>query len=121
MAQRSDGATVALWAQLILVMCWGVFFSFGASFGNGSSRLDWIFYLPLVCIVPAVTAFRAIRIARVGMLVGALGMYMAMYVVMGIHWSSLLFAFGPSWPAFVATMLLYFVGDTTKQRAARTT
>lgn len=75
------------------------------SAGNtGSNGRGWVVYLPLLCIVPAAAAFRAVHAAAIGVLGGALLSFA------GFAWSgggAILPAATLTWPLFLAAGLLF--------------
>lgn len=108
MTNRSRIETVALWAQLLLVVADAVSIAQGAVSldgpGNGQS---WVLYLPLLCVLPAAVAFREPRAAAIGVLAGSIAAYLGFFWYDGMRWASLLFALELTWPLFLAAVLLF--------------
>ena len=109
MNNRSRIETVALWAQSILV------FGDALSIAQGAVALDeqgnghgWVLYLPLLCVLPAVAAFRTTRTAAWCMLAGAIAAFAGCFWFDGMRMASLLFALSLVWPILLATALLWF-------------
>jgi hypothetical protein len=105
-AHRSRAEMVALWAQLLLVLGNAVALSQDAVAGAPLSGAWWVFFLPLICVLPSAAAFREPRAAAWGLLVGAVICFS------GLLWASergldaVVDALGLTWPLFAADALL---------------
>jgi hypothetical protein len=116
---RSRVEIVLLWAQLILVLGDAVSLSLDAVVGDGHP-LGWLFFTPMLCILPAIAALRGAHAAAVGVLGGALlslaGFVWYMSANGGGIWHAMGTSFELTWPLFVAAGLLFAVMQTRLDR-----
>ena len=116
---RSRAEVVLLWAQLILVVGDAVSLSLDAVVGDGHP-LGWLFFVPLICILPAVAALRGSRTAAMGVLGGALLSFAGFFWYMSVDRAGILHSistsFGLTWPLFVAAGMLFAALRTRMDR-----
>ena len=109
---RSRAEVVLLWAQLILVLGDAVSLSLDAAVGDGHP-LGWLFYLPLLCILPAVAALRGGAQGGIGVLGGALLSFAGFVWYLSVDGAATSHAiatsFNLTWPLFVAAGMLFAV------------
>ncbi len=106
--ERSRAELVVLWAQLLLVLADAFTLSQAGVAGSGAHA--WVMFLPLVCVLPAAAAFRALREAISAMLGAALLCFAALvwmeWAGQGSLSSIVIDAATSTWPLFLAAGLL---------------
>ena len=114
---RSRMETAALWAQLILVFADALAIAEGAvTLGERGNGHGWVMYLSLLCVMPAVAAFRTIRAATYTMLAAALLAFLGCFWFDGMHAGSVAYAVSLTWPLLTAAGLLAFARSTRIHR-----
>jgi hypothetical protein len=109
-AHRSRAEFIALWTQLLLVLSVAITLAQSAVNASASIRASWVFFLPLICVLPSVAAFRDIRAGSWGVLSGAALCFVALLWTERSGPASLpdwiVEALGLTWPLFAAAGVL---------------
>jgi hypothetical protein len=97
---RSRAEIVLLWAQLVLVLGDALAVAQGWTAADGAR--GWATLAPLLCVLPSTAAFREMRAAAIGVVIGAL-LSAGVLAWSGGETGSVL---GATWPQFAGAVLL---------------